>query len=103
MNLFSIYWAWRRRHLLRRGALIQEQKQLGVDIEKAAARPRGKREWRNLPAALLAGFRIVGFRWRIPHVSMTMVELVLSVTYMLTVFLLNFINSRPILSSYSSA
>ena len=93
MNIFSLWWAWRRRHLLRKGALIQAQKKVSADTEKASAQPQGKSEWRNLPAAILTGSRIVGLRWRIPHVSMTMVELFLTVGFMVTVFVLNFINS----------
>ncbi|KAI0353508.1 hypothetical protein OH77DRAFT_1458037 [Trametes cingulata] len=37
---------------------------------------------RRIPHAILAGSRIVSFRWRIPHIDMTLLELVLTLVYL---------------------
>lgn len=63
-----------------------------IDDEKGTVSPVRKSDWRNVPDAVFAASRIVGLRMRIPHVSMTVLETILSIFYLLTVFLLNFLN-----------
>ncbi|THH32758.1 hypothetical protein EUX98_g1466 [Antrodiella citrinella] len=47
------------------------------------------------PAAILTATRIVAFRWRIPAVNMTLLEVLLSIMYFVVLFCLEFTNSLP--------
>lgn len=94
LNIFSIYWAWSRRHELRRGALSQpsSSEKKVLDSEKATTERVRKAEWRNVPDALFAASRIIGLRMRVPHIPMTILEIFLTFVYLLAVFLFNFLN-----------
>ena len=96
LNLFSVYWAWKRRHSLRRGTISSPnelQNGRTVDTEKATSQPARKSDWRNIPYTISTASRIVAFRKRIPHVSMTMFEVGLTIFYMLAMLLFNLLHS----------
>lgn len=121
LNLASVYWAWRRRRAYLRGDLrvgssaastasdktssdktIDNETTVNTTVDEKGATARSARtprapdkvDLRRLPAAALAASRIVAFRWRIPHVSMTVLEAFLTVMYMLGLFLWDFLNSE---------
>jgi hypothetical protein len=47
----------------------------------------------RLSSAVVAASRIFAFRWRIPYLSMTVLEAVITIGYMLALFLWDFTNS----------
>ncbi|KAI0638038.1 hypothetical protein C8Q77DRAFT_1088994 [Trametes polyzona] len=49
---------------------------------RAPLQPSGRVALRRLPQAILSGFRILGYRLRIPHVDMTILELGLTILYL---------------------
>ena len=82
-NVISILWAWyRRRARARGGNTASSQKKGALNI------------WR-VPDAILAATRIFAFRWRIPAVSMTLLEALLGSIYIVALFTWGFANSRP--------
>ena len=106
LNLFSVYWAWKRRHALRRGAIPSVNKPRNgqtMDVERATASPARKTDWRNLPYTISTASRIIAFRRRIPHVSMTMLEVSLTFFYILALLLFTFLHSMLLLDSLVQA
>ena len=102
LNLFSVYWAWKRRHALRRGTISSPnelQNGRTVDTEKATSQPARKSDWRNLPYTISTASRIVAFRKRIPYVSMTMFEVGLTTIYVLAMLLFTLLYSTSVTSS----
>ncbi|KAF7789159.1 hypothetical protein EIP86_000096 [Pleurotus ostreatoroseus] len=78
-NIFTAAWAWQRRRDARNG--------ISPQVEEEVPCTTGKRSWRNLPAALLTGWRILVYRRRIPHVRMYVLELILTVIYMIALMI----------------
>ncbi|PSS35471.1 hypothetical protein PHLCEN_2v1626 [Hermanssonia centrifuga] len=83
INLASVAWAFHRRRVLRRGG------------DRPQPHPRnGKVSLRRLPSAVVTASRIFAFRWRIPHVHMYVIEVLLTAIYLLVTLLWEFVNSN---------
>ena len=80
LNIFSILWAFKRRRDLKRPSSLP-------------AASSGKVSLKRLPAAALTASRILAFRWRIPAVSMTLLEVFLTSMYLMAVLIWEFVNS----------
>ncbi|GJE89799.1 NADPH oxidase family protein [Phanerochaete sordida] len=87
INVLSVYWAWRRRRALRRAGVSGPQNQ-------QAGTSTGTVSWLRLPAAVLTASRIAAFRWRIPHIDMTVLELLFTLAYMAALFVWDFTRSQ---------
>lgn len=80
LNILSIMWAFKRRWALKRPASPQVPSS-------------GKVSLRRVPAAALTASRIVAFRWRIPAVNMTLLEIFMTAMYLMAVMIWEFVNS----------
>lgn len=92
VNLFSVYWAWRRGRALRRPGYSGSKGSKTGDISVG-----DKVFVTRLPAAVLTASRIVAFRWRIPYVNMTVLELFLTIAYMAALFIWDFTRCASII------
>lgn len=95
LNLFSIFWAWRSRHALRRPPPPQSS---DSENSRATTPGQGKASLRRLPNAILTSIRIVAFRWRVPFLSGTILELFLAFSYLAILFVYALIQSKLIIS-----
>lgn len=87
LNVGSIFWAWKKRHVLRRGGRTSS-KPFSTDKNRKVSMKR-------FPAALTTAMRILSYRVRFPFISMTVLELFLTVGYMVALFCWDFVNSTP--------
>ena len=89
-------WAWKRRRTLRR-------KKLGLPRGGATAvasdADNGRVSLKRLPSAVLAAVRIPAFRWRIPYVSMTILELFLTIGFSVGILVWDFVHCAPSINS----
>lgn len=80
-NIISVTWAWHRRRNKSRGG------------NSVYAQRKGQINPRLLPHALVGGTRIFAYRWRLPALSMTMMEALLTVGFTVATMVWCFINS----------
>lgn len=85
LNFGSIFWAWHKRHELRRGTRKLCKPYASLETRKVS---KGR-----IPAAAATAMRILSYRVRIPFVSMSVMELFLTLGYMVALFCWDFINS----------
>ncbi|KAF7789296.1 hypothetical protein EIP86_000240 [Pleurotus ostreatoroseus] len=87
LNIFSILWAFKRRRDLKRPS-------------SPPAASSGKVSLKRLPAAALTASRILAFRWRIPAVSMTLLEVFLTSMYLMAVLIWEFVNTSNLAPTF---
>ncbi|KAI0818570.1 hypothetical protein BC629DRAFT_1435461 [Irpex lacteus] len=81
LNIFSIFWAWKRRHALRRPNPNPSTKDGTSERNRSRGSGNGRISLRRLPISVLTASRIVAFRKRIPFVEGSLTEIVLSLAY----------------------
>ncbi len=81
LNIFSIFWAWKRRHALRRPTPNPSTKDGTSEASRSRGSGNGRISLRRLPISVLTASRIVAFRKRIPFVEGSLTEIVLSLAY----------------------
>ena len=80
LNILSILWAFKRRWALKRSS-------------PPSVSSTGRVSLRRAPAAALTASRILAFRWRIPAVNMTLMEVFLTSMYLMAVLIWEFVHS----------
>ncbi|GJE89774.1 NADPH oxidase family protein [Phanerochaete sordida] len=91
INVVSVMWAWKQRRSLRRRSSNTSTNRSTVDTSPGGG---GRISLRRLPAAALALIRIPAFRWRIPLVNMTLLELFLTLNYLAALLILDVVYSQ---------
>ena len=91
INLWSVVWAFWRRHRLAKGEHTPPSRTKG---EHAPPSSNGQVRLGRLPAAVLTASRIVAFRLRIPAVNLYLLEILLSSFYLMALMLWTFCNSK---------
>ncbi|THH32759.1 hypothetical protein EUX98_g1465 [Antrodiella citrinella] len=81
VNLCSMIWAWWRR-----------RKYSSMTTSTITLR-KGVVSSNRMPAAIISATRIVAFRWRIPSVDMTLLEVLLTITFMVIYFCFEWTNT----------
>ncbi|KAI0763877.1 hypothetical protein BC629DRAFT_1596825 [Irpex lacteus] len=81
LNIFSILWAWKRRHALRRPNSNHTMKSSTSEANRSGGSGNGRISLRRLPVSVLTASRIVAFRKRIPFVEGNLTEVVMSSAY----------------------
>ncbi|KAJ3540668.1 hypothetical protein NM688_g6196 [Phlebia brevispora] len=84
LNIFSVLWAFKRRHTLKRAD------------RAAVTRSNGSVSIRRLPSAVLTAARIFAFRWHVPAVNMTLLEVLLTSLYLMAVLIWEFVNTQDL-------
>ncbi|GJE89770.1 NADPH oxidase family protein [Phanerochaete sordida] len=97
INVASVLWAWKQRRAMRRRASRPPADHKAVTESSGTS---DRVSMKRLPAAALAAARIPSFRWRIPFVHMTIVELVMTLGYIAGIFIWDFVHSQGL--SFSS-
>ncbi|KAL4242036.1 Ferric/Cupric Reductase Transmembrane Component [Abortiporus biennis] len=87
-NIISMLWSWKRRRTVRK-----------PEIYSPTQRPKSI-SVRRLPAAIITASRIFSFRWRLPAVSMTFLEIILTCIYIVALFTYCFANTQNLVLRY---
>lgn len=96
LNIFSILWAWKRRHALRRPNPNLSMKSSTSEENRSGGSGNGRISLRRLPVSVLTASRIVGFRKRIPFVEGNLTEIVMSSAYFAILMAFTFKDCRCI-------
>lgn len=83
LNILSIFWAFYRRHTMRRGP-----------VSAKPTSSAGQISLLRLPSALLTASRIFAFRLRLPAIHMSLLETLLTCIYLMALLIWQFANSE---------